>query len=67
MAKPTRDRLKQFHGQGMNDLDRFLSNIQKMVDIYGERYPNQTTTLEQIAGFAINLQTLFQRFRDEML
>lgn len=67
MPRSTREQLIRFYDQANNDLDRCLSNLYKMYDIYKDGYPKQTTMIEQIAGMVVNLQALLKQFRDELM
>ncbi len=63
MPHSTRDNLIRMYEQTQNDLDRALTNIQKMTELYGKIKPEHTKYLEMIAGSIIITQDSLKIFR----
>ena len=65
--RSTRETLLAYQKQADNDLDRFLVNAKKMQEIYEQSNPHHAEAVYLMASSIINIQKLWQRFRDEKM
>lgn len=67
MPKTNRDYMLRKHDQAMNDLDRCLEKLQWLHEKYSARHPRHASMVQGIASGVIEIQTILERFRQEMM
>lgn len=67
MPRSTREYLKRYCDQIINNHERAAEIMVNMLEMYGDRYPEHTTFLQNMLLVNVSIIEAFNKFRDEMI
>lgn len=67
MTTKKRAKILRFMSQAINDLDRCLIELRKLIEVYVVDYSDRAFELHLIANQVIEIQKLLERFKQERM